>query len=170
VFGYAGAVTSEAGVQSKVSATIDKTAGHVTLAGTVNPADYAGGGLAFATCVDSSSWTGVQFTLGGTSDGCDITFQLQTESQEPPSNKGTCPGSCYNFPQVKVTIPTDGTPTVIKFSDLMGTGMPSASLDFEKEMFGLQWQFTSVAPPDGGVQVGCMPMMTISDVMWTTSN
>ncbi|HEY6475035.1 MAG TPA: hypothetical protein VI456_00550, partial [Polyangia bacterium] len=115
VFGYAGAVTNEAGVQSKVSATIDKTAGHVTLTGTVNPADYAGGGMAFATCVDSSTWTGIKFTLGGTADGCNITFQLQTESQEPPSNKGTCPGSCYNFPQLAVTIPTDGSATVVTF-------------------------------------------------------
>jgi hypothetical protein len=171
VFGYTGAVTNEAGVQSKVTAAIDKTAGHVTLSGTVNPADYAGGGMAFATCVDSTSWTGIRFTLGGTADGCNITFQLQTESQEPPSNKGTCPGSCYNFPQLAVTIPaTAGTPTVVKFSDLMATGMPANPADFEKEMFGLQWQFTSAAPTaDGSAQLGCMPAMTISDVEWITN-
>jgi len=170
VFGYAGAVTNEAGVQSKVNATIDKTAGHVTLAGTVNPADYAGGGLAFATCVDSSSWTGIKFTLGGTADGCNITFQLQTESQEPPSNKGTCPGSCYNFPQLAVTIPTDGSATTVTFAQLMATGMPANPVDFEKEMFGLQWQFTSAAPTgDGGAQLGCMPAMTISDVEWVSN-
>jgi hypothetical protein len=170
VFGYGGKLTSDAGVMSKVSATIDKTDMELKLSGNVLAADYSGGGMAFATCVDSSTWTGIQFTLGGTADGCSITFQLQTESQEPPSNKGTCTASsCYDFPQLAVTIPTDGSATVIPFSSLMGTGMPSAAADFEKEMFGLQWQFTSVAPPDGGVQVGCSPAMTISNVMWTSN-
>jgi hypothetical protein len=163
-------LTNDAGVMSSVSATIDRTSMNLTLAGTVVAADYAGGGMAFSTCVDSSTWTGVQFTLGGTADGCNVTFQLQTESQEPPSNKGTCTASsCYQFPQLAVTIPTDGSPTVIKFSDLTATGMPSAPADFTKEMFGLQWQFTSAAPPDGGNQVGCMPHMTISNVMWTSN-
>ncbi|HVV52011.1 MAG TPA: hypothetical protein VHO06_20245 [Polyangia bacterium] len=169
-FGYKGALTNDAGVMSSVMATINRSAGNMELKGTVVAADYAGGGMSFDTCVDSSMWTGIQFTLGGTADGCNITFQLQTESQEPPSNKGTCTGSCYDFPQIAVTIPaTAGTPTVVKFSDLTATGMPSAPADFEKEMFGLQWQFSSAAPPDGGVQAGCSPDMTISDVMWTSN-
>jgi hypothetical protein len=126
--------------------------------------------MAFSTCVDSSTWTGVQFTLGGTADGCNVTFMLQTESQEPPSNKGTCTASsCYQFPQIPVTIPTDGSPTTIKWTDLTATGMPASPADFTKEMFGLQWQFTSAAPPDGGNQVGCMPSMTISNVMWVST-
>ncbi len=171
VFGYPGTKTNDAGMMSKISATIDRTMGTLTLAGTVVAADYAGGGMAFSTCVDTTNWTGIQFTLGGTADGCNITFQLQTESQEPTSMKGTCTSSsCYDFPQIQVTIPaTAGTPTVIHFSDLTATGMPSAPADFEKEMFGLQWQFTSAAPPDGGVQAGCSPDMTISDVMWTSN-
>jgi hypothetical protein len=168
VFGYGGKLTSDAGTMSSVKATINRTTGmNLELKGTVLAADYAGGGMAFGTCVDSSTWTGIEFTLGGTADGCSITFQLQTESQEPPSNKGTCTASsCYSFPQIPVTIPATAGPTVVKFSDLNGSGMPSAPADFEKEMFGLQWQFTSVAPPDGGVQVGCSPDMTITDVMW----
>jgi hypothetical protein len=168
-FGYGGAMTNDAGVKSSVTATVQTATMDLELHGTVLAADYAGGGMSFDTCVDSTNWTGIQFTLGGTADGCSITFQLQTQSQEPPSNKGTCTASsCYNFPQVPVTI-TPGTPVVIKFADLAGTGMPAAVADFEKEMFGLQWQFTSVAPPDGGVQVGCSPSMTISDVMWTSN-
>jgi hypothetical protein len=155
---------------SKVSASIDTGKMALVLAGTVNAADYAGGGMSFDTCVNSTNWTGIQFTLGGTADGCTITFQLQTESQEPPTNKGTCTATqCYQFPQLKVTIPTDGSATVVHFADLNGTGMPAMPTDFEKEMFGLQWQFTSAAPPDGGVQVGCMPNMTITDVRWTTN-
>jgi hypothetical protein len=171
VFGYGGKLTSDAGVMSSVKATINRTTGmNLELKGTVLAADYAGGGMAFGTCVDSSTWTGIEFTLGGTANGCSITFQLQTESQEPPSNKGTCTASsCYSFPQIAVTIPATPGPTVVKFSDLTATGMPSAPADFEKEMFGLQWQFTSVAPPDGGLQVGCSPDMTITDVMWTSN-
>jgi hypothetical protein len=171
VFGYGGKLTSDAGVMSSVKATINRTTGmNLELKGTVLAADYAGGGMAFGTCVDSSTWTGIEFTLGGTADGCSITFQLQTESQEPPSNKGTCTASsCYSFPQIAVTIPATPGPTVVKFSDLTATGMPSAPADFEKEMFGLQWQFTSVTPPDGGVQVGCSPDVTITDVMWTSN-
>ncbi len=172
VFGYPGKLTNDAGVMSSVKAMINRTTGmNLELSGTVVAADYAGGGMAFGTCVDSSTWTGIQFTLGGTANGCSITFQLQTESQEPTSAKGTCTASsCYSFPQVPVTIPaTAGTATVIKFADLAGTGMPSAPADFEKEMFGLQWQFTSAAPPDGSVQVGCSPDMTITDVMWTSN-
>jgi hypothetical protein len=170
VFGYPGTMKNDAGVMSSIGASIDKTSGLLKFSGTVNPADYAGGGMAFGTCVNTTNWTGIQFTLGGTSDGCNITFQLQTESQEPPMQKGTCTASsCYDFPQIPVTIPTDGSATVIHFIDLTGTGMPASPSDFEKEMFGLQWQFTSATPPDGGVQVGCKPMMTISNVMWTTN-
>jgi hypothetical protein len=170
VFGYKGSKTSEAGVTSSVTATIERPTMDLKLSGTVVAADYAGGGMAFATCVDSSTWTGIEFTLGGTADGCIITFQLQTESQEPPSNKGTCTASsCYSFPQLPVTIPDTPGPTIVQFSDLTGTGMPSAPADFEKEMFGLQWQFSSATPPDGSVQVGCSPSMTISDVMWVSN-
>lgn len=169
-FGYSGTMTNDAGVTSKVSSSIDTGKMELVLAGTVNAADFAGGGMSFDTCVNTTNWTGVQFTLGGTADGCHVTFMLQTESQEPPTNKGTCTASsCYQFPQLMVTIPTDGSPTVVHFTDLDGTGMPTGHADFEKEMFGLQWQFTSAAPPDGSAQVGCKPNMTISDVMWTTN-
>jgi hypothetical protein len=173
VFGYGGQLTSDAGLTSSVKAKIDTTARTLTLSGTVLAADYSGGGMAFGTCVDSTTWTGIQFTLGGTTNGCILTFQLQTESQEPTSAKGTCPppnSNCYDFPNEVITIPSTPGPVTIKFSDLANTGVPAAPADFEKEMFGLQWQFTSAAPPDGGVQVGCSPDMTISDVMWTTSN
>src|SRR6185437_15279940 len=80
-FGYVGAMTNDAGVMSKVTASIDTDKMDLELKGIVNPADYAGGGMSFDTCVDSTMWTGIQFTLGGTADGCTLQFQLQTESQ-----------------------------------------------------------------------------------------
>jgi hypothetical protein len=164
-FGYKGALTNEAGVMSSVTATINRTNMDLELAGTVVAGDYAGGGMSFDSCVDSTNWTGIEFTLGGTTGGCTLTFQLQTLSQEGTSNKGTCTSSCYNFPNKVITI-TPGTPIVVKFSDLAGTGMPATVADFEQEMFGLQWQFTSPAPPDGGIQMGCSPDMTITNVNW----
>ncbi|HEY4184460.1 MAG TPA: hypothetical protein VGP07_05290 [Polyangia bacterium] len=171
VFGYPGTKTNDAGVMSNITALIDKDKGTLTLSGPVVAGDYGGGGMAFDTCVDTTNWTGVKFTLGGTADGCTLTFQLQTESQEPTSRKGTCTASsCYDFPQLKVPIPTDGSATVVTFDSLTATGMPSAPADFEKEMFGLQWQFTSAAPTtDGSAQQGCMPAMTISDVEWVSN-
>jgi hypothetical protein len=170
VFGFGGAVTDDAGVRSSVTAIVDRTNRDLALSGTVLPNDYAGGGMSFDSCVDTTSWTGIQFTLGGTSDGCSVTFQLQTASQEPVSNHGTCQSTCYDFPNVGVTIPTTaGTPTVVRFSDLADTGMPSAASDIEMEMFGLEWQFITPAPTDGGVARGCSPDMTITDVRWVSN-
>src|SRR5580692_8302257 len=70
VFGYKGSKTNDAGVMSSVTATIERSTMDLRLAGTVVAADYAGGGMAFSTCVDSTNWTGIQFTLGGTADRC----------------------------------------------------------------------------------------------------
>jgi hypothetical protein len=166
-FGYKGAMTNDAGVMSSVTATIDRTAMDLQLQGTVVAGDYAGGGMSFDTCVNSTMWTGIQFTIGGTTDGCNLAFQLQTLSQEGTSNKGTCTSSCYNFPNKTITVPATPTPMTILFSDLAGTGMPADPAAFEMEMFGLQWQFTSAAPVgDGGIQMGCSPNITITNVSW----
>jgi hypothetical protein len=163
-------MANEAGATSMVSAMIDTKNFDLELHGTVNPADYAGGGMSFDQCVNTTNWTGIQFTLGGTADGCTLQFQLQTESQEPPSNKGTCTSSsCYAFPKEQIQVPATPAVVVVRFADLANTGSPALPADFEKEMFGLQWHFQSAAPPDGGVQTGCSPDVTITNVMWTTN-
>jgi hypothetical protein len=170
VFGFRGALTNDAGISSNVTAVLDRTNMDLGLGGVVLPNDYAGGGMAFASCVDTANWTGIEFTLGGTSDGCIVTFQLQTLSQEPVVNHGTCVSSCYNFPNTVLAIPaTPGTPTVVRFSDLAGTGMPSAPSDLAMEMVGLQWQFTAPVPTNGGAVVGCSPAMTITNVRWLSN-
>jgi hypothetical protein len=166
-FGYHGAIMTDGGAQaSNITATVDRTNMDLELKGMVAPGDYSGGGMSFDTCVDSSNWSGIQFTLGGTADGCNLAFQLQTLSQEGTSNKGTCTSSCYNFPNKTITVPSTPTVVTIMFADLANTGMPAAVADFEKEMFGLQWQFTSPAPIADAAQLGCMPDITITDVMW----
>ncbi len=169
-FGYHGMVLTDGGAQaSMVTATIDRVGMDLELKGMVAPGDYSGGGMSFDNCVNSTMWTGIQFTIGGTTDGCNLAFQLQTLSQEGISNHGTCPdgASCYNFPNKTITVSTTPAPVTILFSDLEGTGMPATAAAFEMEMFGLQWQFTSAAPVgDGGIQMGCSPDVTITNVSW----
>src|SRR6478609_3679160 len=63
-FGYMGAMSGSA-----VTATVDTTAGNLVLAGAVVASDYAGGGMSFDSCVNTSQYTGVQFTLGGDVSG-----------------------------------------------------------------------------------------------------
>jgi hypothetical protein len=168
-FGFGGALLNDAGVRSSVTAVLDRTTMDLELEGMIVSNDYAGGGMSFDSCVDTTRWTGIAFMLGGTADGCTVTFQLLTLSQEPVVNHGTCVGSCYNFPNVAVTIPATSGPTVVRFSDLSDTGMPAAPSDFEKEMFGLEWQFTTPAPTGGGPAVGCSPAMTIQNVRWVSN-
>ena len=137
----------------------------LVLSGNVDSGDYAGGGMSFDSCVNTTAYTGIQFTLGGTTAGCDLYFQVQTFSQQSTTNHGGCvtpPGPCYAFPKVKVTFGT--TPITIHFSDLLtGTGAPATGVS--KEMLGLQWQLQSPPPPDSGLQVSCGNIsLTIDDV------
>ncbi len=155
---------------STMTATVDSTAMNLVLMGSVAVSDYAGGGLSFDSCVNTSTHTGFKFTLGGTSDGCDVLFQVQTFSQQAQSNKGGCDssisGNCYHFPQLKVQIGTD--PITVHFSDLAGTGMPTDAAGIGHEMVGLQWQFQYPMQADGGTpQAACSGVnMTIDDVQF----
>jgi hypothetical protein len=121
------------------------TNGALTDSGQVVSGDYAGIGMSFDQCVNAPSFTGVSFTLTGNKAGCTLQFQLQTLDQQATSNKGlcdTCLNSCYVFPKTDIDTTIDpATPTAVtvNFSDLAGTGLPSAAADFQKEMIGFQW-------------------------------
>jgi hypothetical protein len=150
---------------------VDNTAHAFLLSGAVDAGGYGGGGLSFDECVNTAAYSGIQFTLGGTTGGCDVVLQVQTFEQKPSdaTPKGGCvadagTGGCYSFPQAKLPA-TTGTITV-KFADLAG-GKPLGAAEITKEMVGLQWQFQSPPPPavDGGVQPACTGIaMTITDV------
>ena len=141
----------------------------LVLSGTVDAGDYANGGMSpFDQCVNTSAYTGVQFTLGGTTAGCDLYFQVQTFSQQSTTNHGGCvtpPGPCYAFPKVKVTFGT--TPITVRFSELLnGAGTPVGASAVAMEMVGLQWQLQSPPPGDAGLlQAACTGVnLTIDDV------
>jgi hypothetical protein len=122
--------------------------------------------MSFDQCVNTSTYTGVQFTLGGTTGGCNLFLQVQTLSQQVPANRGTCTAaSCYQFPKFQVQVGT--APVTVRWSDLAGSGLPATADLIKAEVIGLQWQFE--IPPggaDGGVQAPCAANLTIDDVQF----
>ena len=153
------------------SATVDTTAEDLVASGTVDGGDYAGVGMAFDQCVNTTTWKGISFTLGGTTGGCSVQLQVQTFEQQATSNKGGCVAdpdagvSCYSFP--KLTLPSSaGTQTVL-WSDLSG-GIPTDPNAIAAEILGFQWQMVTNAPGDGGAQQPCTVNMTIDDVSFVT--
>ena len=129
--------------------------------------EYAYGGMQFDKCVNTTAYTGVQFTLGGTAAGCDLFIYVQTFDEQSTSNHGGCTTGCYSFPQMKIAI--DTAPVVVHFSDLTG-GMPVGADLIKAQIVGLQWQFQSPAGVDGGAQPACTGIdMTIDDIQFITN-
>jgi hypothetical protein len=157
-----GSIFSYAATGSVMASMVDTTNQNLVLSGNVVPSGWAGGGMSFDSCVNTSIYTGVQFTLGGTTAGCELYFQIQTFSQQATLNGGGCTISCYNFPKTVLTN-TTGLVTV-HFTDLAG-GQPTNATDIAKEITGLQWQLQSPAPVGDAGQPGCTGIkLTIDDV------
>ena len=156
---------------SVITNAIDSTASNPNfeLKGNVlSSADFGFGLLSFDKCVNTTQYTGIQFTLGGTAAGCDFTFQIQTFDQQATSNRGGCTASCYHFPQKKIAVPATPTTVAVHFSELAGTGMPDTADGIRAQIVGLQWQFQTAAGGDAG-QVSCDGIdVTIDDVGFTT--
>lgn len=153
--------------------TVDTTNQDLVLAGDVVASDYAGGGLSFDQCVNTTVYTGVQFTLGGSTAGCDLYFYAQTfdEKGSGPGQVGGCVSSstmsCYVFPGVKLTSTTG--PVTVHFTDLKG-GQLTTATSIANEIVGLQWQFNSPAPVGDGGQSGCSKIaLTIANVSFVTN-
>jgi hypothetical protein len=107
-------------------------------------------------CSDLSAYTGVQFTLSGTTADAmmmnTIDFQLQTNSNypwqpRPMDSKGACTapegvdpwGMCIS---PGINVPLAASPTAVTWAQMMG-GMPTmwAAATSPKEIVGIQWQF-----------------------------
>jgi len=135
------------------------------LSGQVMPSyndSYAGGGIHFDSCLNTTTYRGVQFNLTGSSGGCTIYFELQTYSQEPINERGGCASYCFQFPRIAVT--PRPTPITVYFSDLAGTGIPSSPTGIASEIMGLRWQLElPSAPADDGAPT-CTFSITIDDV------
>ena len=125
-------------------------------------AAYAGGGMHFDSCVNTTTYTGIQYTLTGASGGCNLYFDLQTYSQQAIRERGGCASYCYHFPRVAVT--PRSTPITVSFAELEGTGIPSSAAAMASEIMGMRWQLE--LPPeqvDAG-QTACTFSLTVDDV------
>ena len=137
------------------------------LKGTIQPGEYGYGGMQFDKCVNTTTYTGIQFTLGGTAAGCDLAIYAQTFDEQGTANHGGCSTGCYSFPSKKITI--DTVPVVVHFTDFTG-GLPATPDLFKAQIVGFQWQFQSPAGTDGGAQPACTNIdMTIDDVQFITN-
>jgi hypothetical protein len=123
---------------STMNAAVESQALHVT--GAVAANDYGGAGLSFQVCTTVASFTHVQFTLSGSSPGCDLELQIKTFDQTP--SPGGCDQnfeSCYNYPvKRQVAVPTT-EPVVITAPLADFTKWSAANAG---QVVGLQWQFT----------------------------
>src|SRR5215471_14386989 len=167
IFGYRGPNTTTAAWPAP---TVTNEA--LTAAGTVTGGDYAGVGMAFDQCVNTTQWTGISFTLGGGPDGgsgtggCSVQFQVQTFEQQAVSNKGGCDQdagvSCYQFP--KLTLASSAGSFTVRWTALENTGMPATAAAMKAEIIGFQWQMVTNAPADASAQADCTVNMTIDNV------
>lgn len=136
-----GGLFSYKGTMTGTKASYSVVDGVFHLMGDVMPADYAGGGLAFDACVNTTTYTGVQFVLGGNAQGCNMQLQIQTYSQQASENRGGCvqdAGACYGFP--RFFLPGEGGTIKVLWADVQGSGMPDAPAQIAGEVVGLQIQ------------------------------
>jgi hypothetical protein len=120
----------------------DPTMLHIT--GMVS--NYDGFGIYTGKCSSLAGYTGVTFTLKGTTASADkpntVKFVVQINDDEPidmMNSKGKCAGAsgvdCISPSKV---IMTSDSPQTIMFSDLTG-GKPVTAVDLT-QVLGLQWQ------------------------------
>lgn len=129
-----------------------------------NGTGYAGGGMHFDSCINTTLYKGVQYTLTGTTGGCAMHFDLQTYSEQAISERGGCASYCYGFPQ-KAVVPS-ATPTTVRFTELENTGTPRTAAAMAHEIMGLRWQLEAgvAAGTDGGASGPCTFNLTVDDV------
>jgi glucuronoarabinoxylan endo-1,4-beta-xylanase len=166
--GLYGAIYQYAGPKgSKMNpADVDTTAKALHITGSVTAGDYGGAGLAFYACTTVVSFSQVQFTLWGSSPGCDMELQIKTFDQHPidQTPAGGCyqdaSATCYNFPVKKqVAVPSADATTVTTPLDSFANWSPENAA----QVVGMQWQFTGTQiDPDAGP--GCPIDVRITDV------
>jgi hypothetical protein len=157
------------GPNSTMSHKIEGTPVGLHLTGSVAANDYGGGGISFCSCAKVPDFTQIQFTISGSSLGCDLELQIQTfdqrpTSQTPPGGCDSSTTSCYGFPVVKqvvdvstaaITTPMTVTKALADFSNW--------STANANQVVGLQWQFTGTKiDPDAGA--GCPIDVTITNI------
>jgi glucuronoarabinoxylan endo-1,4-beta-xylanase len=156
---------------SSMAGTVDTTADNFHVTGSVTAGDYGGAGIGFSVCATVASFTQVQFTVAGSSPGCDMELQIKTFDQQPKTQNppGSCDlsvGTCYNFPVVRrVAVPSATATTVVTpLSSFTNWSAANAA-----QVVGLQWQFTRNstvvdAGTDADAGTGCPIDVTITGV------
>lgn len=152
---------------STMNAGVDAAAKSFNLTGSVMAGDYGGAGLSFGVCATVTSFSQIQFTLSGSSPGCDLELQIKTFDQQPvtQSPAGGClqdaSAGCYNFPVKKrVAVPSPEAATVTaSLSDFTNWSAANAG-----QVVGLQWQWTSNAELDPDAGKGCPIDVKITDI------
>ncbi len=132
--------------------------------GQVVPSDnatYAGGGIHFDSCLNTTTYKGVQFTLTGNTGGCTVYFEVQTYSAQPINERGGCASYCFDYPRIAVT--PRSTPITVYFAELVGTGVPSSAAGIASEVMGLRWQIELPSGIDAGVTT-CTFDLAVDDV------
>ena len=92
LWGYMYSYQGPSGSTMTVDADASAKRMHVT--GSVMAGDYGGAGISFGVCATVASFSHVQFTLSGSSPGCDMELQIKTFDQQPiyaESGRGLLP-------------------------------------------------------------------------------
>lgn len=150
--GLYGSIYAYHGPMSSMNATVDTTNHTLHVTGSVAMGDYAGAGLGFLDCATVQSYSQIQFTISGSSPGCDIELQIKTfdqtpTAQNPPGGCDQDAGTCYNYPVVKkVVVPSADAMMVVT---PLSNASPWSS-DLAGQVVGLQWQFTGTNVPAAG--------------------
>ncbi len=127
--------------------------------------NWEGAGLFFdgATCLDASSYTGVQFDLSGNLGGCLLAFGASFSgdlSHADDATRGACAGSdsqCYG-PLANVAL---GATTTVKVPfSVLSAGSPISSLD-PSTLVDVEWQLSAPTGADGG---SCSANFTVKNV------
>jgi hypothetical protein len=167
--GLYGAIYKYAGSSSNLDpVTVDGTPAGLHLIGGVAANDYGGGGLGFSVCMTAVKYSQIQFTILGSSPGCDIELQIQTfdqrpNNQSPPGGCDPNAGSCYGFPVKRQVVDLSTAITTPQVVTVLLTDVENWSPTNAAQVVGLQWQFTGTKI-DGDAGTTCPIDVTISDV------
>jgi hypothetical protein len=168
VYGSLFAYNSDGPPKSTLGLAVDGTNPALHITGIVKPATmnggYAGAGLSFKVCATAAAYSGIQFTVGGSTGGCALELQLQTYSTKQ-GNGGGCSTGCGFAAKTNLVVPG---PVSIAFADLAKGAAEGAAVTFNPaELVGIQFQFT--IPPGVGAapQTDCPVDLTVDDITFT---
>lgn len=125
---------------------------------------YPGLGINFPSCIDASTFSGVEFMLSGTLSGCAMQFGINYTEDLPTisSPLGSCPQPVCYPPEVSINPTSTLVTTRIAWSDRgSAPGAPVAYPADARAVVDLQWQFAIPAAADGSADT-CLANVDIT--------